>query len=161
MPVYITPQGHQALLDEYEFLMKSERPRITREVQYAASLGDRSENAEYQYGKKRLREIDRRLRYLQKRLEGVEVVDPAQYHGTAVVRFGATVTVEDEDGAEKTYEIVGKDEIDANSGRISYLSPLGRALIGCEEGDEVSFTAPGGRRTLALVEVSYPGPARG
>ncbi len=161
MPAYITPRGHQALLDEYTFLMKDERPRITREVQYAASLGDRSENAEYQYGKKRLREIDRRLRYLQKRLEGVEVVDPTQYHGLDVVRFGATVVVEDEAGDEKTYEIVGKDEIDANAGRISYQSPLGKALIGCGEGDEVRFTAPGGSRMLALVAVSYPVRTRG
>ena len=158
MPTYITPLGHEALIREYEFLLKQERPRITAEVQYAASLGDRSENAEYQYGKQRLREIDRRLRYLQKRLEGVEVIDPADFTGP-VVRFGATVVGEDEEERELHYQIVGKDEIDTKRGLISYVSPLGRALVGCSEGDDVVFEAPGGTRELVIIEVLYP--ARG
>lgn len=155
MAVYITPEGHRALVAEYEELLKSERPRITAEVQYAASLGDRSENAEYQYGKKRLREIDRRLRFLQKRLEGVEVVDPAQFSGP-VVRFGAWVTVEDDEGERHTWRIVGLDEIDAKQGLISYRAPLGKALIGASEGDVVSADTPGGLRELAILSVRYP-----
>ncbi len=156
MRQYITPDGHQKLIVEYEFLMKKERPRITAEVQYAASLGDRSENAEYQYGKQRLREIDRRLHFLQKRLEVVEIIDPTDFQGSNIVRFGATVVLEDESGTERVYQIVGRDEIDANTGRISYVSPLGRALIGKEEGDEISFEAPGRSRKMALIEVRYP-----
>lgn len=154
MPSYITPGGFQRLIDEYEELLKVERPRMTREVAYAASLGDRSENAEYIYGKKRLREIDRRLHYLKKRLEGVEVVNPADVDGD-IVRFGATVVMEDADGQERTVTIVGEDEIEAERGRISYKSPIGRALIGKEEGDEVVIHTPGGKRTVVLVEVSY------
>lgn len=154
MPSYITPGGFQRLIDEYEELLKVERPRMTREVAYAASLGDRSENAEYIYGKKRLREIDRRLHYLKKRLEGVEVVNPAHVDGD-IVRFGATVVMENADGKERTVTIVGEDEIEAERGRISYKSPIGRALIGKEEGDEVVIHTPGGKRTVVLVEVSY------
>lgn len=155
MPVYITPEGHRALLDEYKELLRVERPRITAEVQYAASLGDRSENAEYQYGKKRLREIDRRLRYLKKRLEGTEILDPADFSGP-VVRFGAWVTLEDEEGESQTYRIVGLDEIDAKIGLISYRAPLGKALIGASEGDVVSVQAPGGLRELEILSVRYP-----
>ncbi len=155
MPSYITPQGHKALVTEYEDLLKQERPRITAEVRYAASLGDRSENAEYQYGKQRLREIDKRLHYLQKRLEAAEVVDPTGFAGP-VVRFGATVVLEDEAGAERTVVIVGEDELDPERGHISYKSPIGRALVGHEEGDEVRVHTPGGLRVLALVEVRYP-----
>ncbi len=155
MPSYITPAGHRRLVDEYEDLLKKERPRITAEVQYAASLGDRSENAEYQYGKQRLREIDKRLHYLQKRLESIEVVDPGGFQGP-VVRFGATVVLEDEQGHERTLVIVGEDELDPERGHISYKSPIGRAVVGREEGDEVAVRTPGGLRTLALVEVRYP-----
>jgi len=155
MPVYITPQGHRALVTEYNALMKSERPRITAEVQYAASLGDRSENAEYQYGKQRLREIDKRLRFLQKRLEAIQVVDPAQFVGP-VIRFGAWVDVEDEEGKEVTYRIVGLDEIDAKAGLISYQAPLGKALIGASVGDVVTVNAPGGARELEVLAVRYP-----
>ncbi len=155
MTVYITPQGYSALVAEYEELLKSERPRITAEVQYAASLGDRSENAEYQYGKKRLREIDRRLHYLQGRLDRIEVVDPAEFKGP-VIRFGATVMVCDAEGQEDTLTIVGEDEIDAEQGRISYRSPVGRALIGREEGEEVTINTPGGKRVLELLAVRYP-----
>ncbi|HJN78396.1 MAG TPA: transcription elongation factor GreB [Myxococcota bacterium] len=154
MPSYITPAGYRRIVEEYDTLLKVERPRMTAEVAYAASLGDRSENAEYIYGKKRLREIDRRLRYLSKRIESIEVVDPAELAGD-VVRFSATVVLEDEDGEEQTLQIVGEDEIDPPRGRISYKSPIGRALIGKEEGDEIVFSTPGGKRTKVIIEVSY------
>ena len=154
MPSYITPRGYAAIVEEYETLLKVERPKITAEVAYAASLGDRSENAEYIYGKKRLREIDRRLRYLSKRIESIEVVDPLEVAGE-VVRFSATVVLEDDEGVEQTLQIVGEDEIDVPAGRISYKSPIGRALIGKEEGDEVVVRTPGGARTKVVVEVRY------
>ena len=155
MPDYITPAGHAKLVEEYDFLFKTERPEVTRQVSRAAAMGDRSENAEYIYGKKRLREIDRRLRFLQKRLGGVEVVDPREFSGP-VIRFGAEVVVEDQDGDEQTLRIVGRDEIDAKTGRISYSSPIGRALIGKEEGDEVKINTPNGKRVLEVLEVHYP-----
>ncbi len=155
MVVYITPQGYAAIIEEYDFLMKKERPRITAEVQYAASLGDRSENAEYQYGKKRLREIDRRLHYLQGRLDKIQVVDPSEF-APPVIRFGARVTYVDQAGEEKTVTIVGEDEVDMTTGHISYASPVGKALIGKEEGDEVTVKTPGGKRVLEIDEVSYP-----
>ncbi len=158
VPGYITPEGHRRLLEEYDHLLKVERPRITAEVAYAASLGDRSENAEYIYGKKRLREIDRRLHHLKKRLESLEVVDPAGMDGPTV-RFGATVEIEDEDGRRQVVTIVGEDEVDTARGRISYRAPLGRALIGREEGDLVSFRTPGGTREVEIVSVRYPPPA--
>ena len=154
MPNYITPAGFQRLVDEYDTLLKVERPRMTAEVAYAASLGDRSENAEYIYGKKRLREIDRRLHYLKKRLQGVEVVDPMEV-AAEVVRFGATVVLEDGDGQEQTITIVGEDEIEAERGRISYKSPIGRSLIGKEEGDEVTIHTPKGPRTVVLSQLRY------
>ncbi len=154
MPSYITPAGFARIVAEYEHLLKVERPMVTAEVQYAASLGDRSENAEYIYGKKRLRGIDGRLRYLKNRLESIEVVDPASVVGD-VVRFSATVTLEDPDGLEKVVRVVGEDEIDLPSGAISYKSPLGEALIGRAEGDEVTIQAPGGTRSFVISEVRY------
>jgi transcription elongation factor GreB len=154
MPSYITPAGFQRIVAEYEHLLKVERPMVTAEVQYAASLGDRSENAEYIYGKKRLRGIDKRLRYLKDRLESIEVVDPASIVGD-VVRFSATVTLEDSQGLQKVVRIVGEDEIDVATGAISYKSPIGRALIGREEGDEVTIQAPGGLRSFTISEVQY------
>jgi len=154
MPSYITPRGYARIVEEYDTLLKVERPKMTAEVAYAASLGDRSENAEYIYGKKRLREIDKRLRYLSKRIESIEVVDPAELVGD-VVRFSATVVLEDEAGEEQTLQIVGEDEIDVPSGRISYKSPIGRALVGKEEGDEVVIHTPGGKRKKVIVEVRY------
>jgi transcription elongation factor GreB len=155
MPDYITPTGYARICAEYDELLKEERPRITAEVAYAASLGDRSENAEYIYGKKRLREIDRRLRYLRNRLESVEVVNPADV-ACDRVRFGAEVQVEDEAGEVHTYRLVGTDETDAKQGLISYQAPLGRALLGREEGDEVTLRAPGGTHTLTITAVRYP-----
>ncbi|MCB9741191.1 MAG: transcription elongation factor GreB [Alphaproteobacteria bacterium] len=154
LPSYITPAGYRRIVDEYERLLKVERPMVTAEVSYAASLGDRSENAEYIYGKKRLRAIDKRLRYLKGRLDRIEVVDPTTISG-AVIRFSATVTLEDEDGGERVLRIVGEDEVDARHGFISYKSPIGRALIGREEGDEVSVQTPGGVRDYVIVEVAY------
>ncbi|MCK6525208.1 transcription elongation factor GreB [Myxococcota bacterium] len=154
MANYVTPRGYRKIVAEFDQLLKVERPKITAEVAYAASLGDRSENAEYIYGKKRLREIDRRLGVLKGRLDGIEVIDPATLKGE-VVRFGATVTVEDEDGEEQTLAIVGEDESDPKLGRISYKSPIGRALIGRAEGDEVSVSTPKGPRALTIVSVRW------
>ncbi len=159
MPSYITPQGYRKLVAEFDRLLKEERPMVTREVAYAASLGDRSENAEYIYGKKRLRAIDKRLGYLKRRLDGIEVVDPAQMSGTTV-RFGATVTVEDEAGQSQVYKIVGEDEVDVDAGHLSYKSPIGQALVGKEEGDAVRVKTPRGLRELAILTVKWlPGEA--
>ncbi|MBN1336849.1 MAG: transcription elongation factor GreB [Deltaproteobacteria bacterium] len=155
MPDYITPEGYRRMTDEYDTLLRVERPRITAEVAYAASLGDRSENAEYIYGKKRLREIDHRLRYLRQRIESLEVVDPSQVPMDRV-RFGSIVEVEDEDGTRHTYRIVGEDESDPRRGRVSYQSPLGRALLGRTEGEEAVVEAPGGRRVLEVASIRYP-----
>jgi len=154
LPSYITPAGYRMLVAEFDRLLKEERPMVTAEVAYAASLGDRSENAEYIYGKKRLRSIDKRLGYLKNRLDGIQVVDPAEMSGTTV-RFGATVTVEAEDETEHIYRIVGEDEVDVKAGRLSYKSPIGQALVGKEEGDEVTIKTPKGRRTLVILEVAW------
>ncbi len=155
MPVYITPEGYKKIVEEYNWLHSTERPRITAEVSYAASLGDRSENSEYLYGKKRLREIDKRIHFLRTRLEKIEPVDPAQFSGDAVL-FGATVGIEDEDGREQTWTIRGEDEVDMAAKVISYVSPLGRALIGQQVGDTVRFASPGGERELTILSVRYP-----
>jgi transcription elongation factor GreB len=153
-PNYITPVGLERIRAELERLQKTERPRVVREVAYAASLGDRSENAEYIYGKKRLREIDARLRHLIGRLDRVHVIDPGTLKGTQV-RFGATVVVADEDGDERTWRIYGEDEVDVDRGVLSWKSPLARALIGRSEGDTVKFDAPGGKREVEIVSVRY------
>jgi len=155
MPVYITPEGYKKIVEEYNWLHSTERPRITAEVSYAASLGDRSENSEYLYGKKRLREIDKRIHFLRTRLEKIEPVDPAQFTGDSVL-FGATVVIEDEDGREQTWTIRGEDEVDMAAKVISYVSPLGRALIGQQVGDTVRFLSPGGERELTILSVRYP-----
>lgn len=155
MPAYITPAGHKKIVEEYDWLINKERPRITAEVSYAASLGDRSENSEYIYGKQRLREIDRRLRFLKGRLEVIEPVDPSAFSGDKVL-FGATVALEDEDGEAQTWTIRGEDEVDLENKVISYVSPLGRALLGRREGDDVTFEAPGGRREITITRVSFP-----
>jgi transcription elongation factor GreB len=154
---YITPEGFERLRAEYERLWRHERPKVTREVTEAAAQGDRSENAEYIYGKKRLREIDRRLRFLSKRMDAVTVVShtPSQ---AGKVFFGATVTLEDEDGTQHEYRLVGPDESDAGAGSISIESPLGRALLGREEGDSFDFVRPKGRTTFEVVAVRYVEP---
>lgn len=151
---YITPKGHKKLTDELEQLLRVERPEVTKLVQWAASNGDRSENADYLYGKKRLREIDRRVRFLTQRLDAAVVVDPAKIT-SGKVQFGATLTVSDEDGNVKTYSIVGVDEVDTARGRISWQSPIGRSLIGKEEGDEVLVKVPAGEVTLEIVKITY------
>lgn len=152
---YMTPGGHRRLRDELEHLVKTERPQIVEIVSWAASNGDRSENGDYLYGKKRLREIDRRIRFLMKRLEHAQVVDPSHQQHSEQVFFGATVVVCDEQGYEATYSIVGIDEADPAKGWISWVSPLARALIKLREGDVARFISPQGERELEIVDVSY------
>jgi transcription elongation factor GreB len=152
---YITPAGHRRLKDEALRLLDRERPDLVKVIAWAASNGDRSENADYIYGKRRLREIDRRIRFLTKRLEAAEVIDPTAREATDQVFFGATVTVCDEEGRESTYTIVGIDEADVNRGRISWISPLARALLKHREGDQLTFQAPGGEQVLEIVRVEY------
>ncbi len=156
--LYITPEGHARLRAELDQLWRDERPRVTREVSDAAALGDRSENAEYIYGKKRLREIDRRIRFLSKRLDELEVVPPRTGR-TDRAYFGAWVTLLAEDGSERIYRIVGPDESDAASGQVSMLSPLGRALLGCEEGDECTVDRPRGRAVFTVLRIDYEAPS--
>ncbi|MFV5214033.1 transcription elongation factor GreB [Azonexus caeni] len=152
---YITPAGHARLKSELEHLVKRERPHVVEIVAWAASNGDRSENGDYIYGKRRLREIDRRIRFLTKRLDIAEIVDPLRQGDNDQVFFGATVTVADAQGAENTYTIVGIDEADASLGRISWISPLARALIKAREGDSIRFQSPVGIREIDIVEVRY------
>jgi len=152
---YMTVRGHALLRAEFERLVKIERPEIVQVVSWAAGNGDRSENGDYIYGKKRLREIDRRIRFLTKRLESAVIVDPAEQQNRDQVFFSATVTVCDVDGEEATYQIVGIDEADARRGRISWISPLARALLKAREGDTVRFESPGGTREIDIVEIRY------
>ena len=152
---YLTPGGWRRMRDEVQWLVNSERPQVTSVVSWAAKLGDRSENADYQYGKKRLREIDRRIRYLTRRLEAAEVVDPATREETDQVFFGATVTYADRKGEEHTIAIVGIDEMDPANHYVSWISPIARALIKCREGDTVTLRTPGGDEELEIVEVRY------
>ncbi len=152
---YITPSGHKQLVDEFDQLWKVERPELVKTISWAASNGDRSENGDYIYGKKRLREIDRRLRFLSKRLENAEVVDPAQRSDCDQVFFGATVTISNEQGEEHTYSIVGLDETDPARGRISWISPLAKALLKAREGDVVKLHTPKGVEDLEIVEIRY------
>ncbi len=151
---YITPEGFARLREEADHLWKVERPRVTREVSDAAAQGDRSENAEYIYGKKRLREIDSRLRFLNKRLEELTVVDAPPERRDKVF-FGAWVTLEDDDGEEQRYRVVGPDESDAGERRISIESPMGRALLGRELDDEVEVNRPKGKARFTIVAIDY------
>ncbi len=153
-PNYITPEGARRLSEELVRLRTIERPRTVQEVADAAAQGDRSENAEYIYGKKRLREIDRRLNFLAKRLDNAVVVDPKAQKGDKVF-FGATVEVEDEDGVRSTYVIVGEDETDSAKGRISWRSPVGRALLGKKAGEVVVVRRPAGETEIEIVAVRY------
>lgn len=152
---YITPSGFQHLKDEFEQLWKIERPELVKTITWAASNGDRSENGDYIYGKKRLREIDRRIRFLSKRLDNAEVVDPTQREECDQVFFSATVTVVNQHGDEHIYSIVGVDEADAGRGLISWVSPLARALLKAREGDAVTLRTPGGVEELEVLEVRY------
>ena len=156
---YMTPQGYAALRAELLQLIDEERPKVVEVVHWAASNGDRSENGDYLYGKKRLREIDRRIRFLTKRLEAAEVTDPSLHHGHDQVFFGATVTYAEEDtGVERTVTILGIDEADSAQGQVSWISPIARALLKAREGDEVTLVTPAGPQTLEVIEVSYPSP---
>src|SRR5690348_2591906 len=155
---YITPGGLQRLKDEHEFLLKRERPAVAEVVAWAASNGDRSENADYQYGKRRLRQIDGRIRFLTKRIEAAEVIDPeTRRAGQAATRafFGATVRYANAAGTERVVSIVGTDEVDLNRNHISWASPLGRALLKSAAGDRVILQAPGGTEHLTVLEVYY------
>lgn len=151
---YITPQGLARLKAELHQLLTAERPKLVETVAWAASNGDRSENADYIYGKRRLREIDRRIRFLQRRLDAASVVDPAEQAGDRVL-FGATVTIRSEEGPERVYSIVGIDEADAKAGKISWISPLAKALLQAKEGDEVLFRSPKGEEEIEIVRVEY------
>jgi transcription elongation factor GreB len=152
---YLTPAGWRRMRDELTWLVKTERPNVTSVVSWAAKLGDRSENADYQYGKKRLREIDRRIRYLTKRLEAAEVVDPSTREDTDQVFFGATVTYATPEGGEQTVRIVGIDEMDPSKHYVSWVSPVARALIKAREGDTVNLHTPAGQQELEILEVRY------
>ncbi|MBL8454484.1 MAG: transcription elongation factor GreB [Zoogloea sp.] len=153
---YMTRRGYEVLRLELDNLVRDERPQLVETVRWAASNGDRSENGDYIYGKKRLREIDRRIRFLIKRLESATVVTPSEQENTGQVFFGATVTVCDVDGAdEQTYQIVGVDEANASEGRISWIAPLSRALLKAREGDVIRFASPAGLREIEVVEIRY------
>lgn len=153
---YMTRRGYEVLRVELDALVRDERPKLVETVRWAASNGDRSENGDYIYGKKRLREIDRRIRFLIKRLESATVVTPSEQENTEQVFFGATVTVCDVDGTdERTYQIVGVDEANASEGRISWIAPLSRALLKAREGDVVRFASPAGPREMEVVEIRY------
>lgn len=151
---YITPRGHKKLLDELNQLLKVERPEVTKLVQWAASNGDRSENADYLYGKRRLREIDRRLRFLNQRLEEAQIVDPQKIRSEKI-QFGATVTLIDENDNQKVFSIVGVDEVDTSKGHISWQSPIGRALIGKTTKDEVLVKTPLKEITYSVIIITY------
>ena len=155
---YITPSGLQRLKDEHKFLLLRERPAVTQVVAWAASNGDRSENADYQYGKRRLRQIDNRIRFLAKRIDAAEVVDPESPRpGKAATRvfFGATVRFANAAGTEREVSIVGTDEVDINANYISWVSPLARALMKSAPGDRVALRAPGGTERLEILDVRY------
>jgi transcription elongation factor GreB len=155
---YITVHGYRRLRAELMHLIDEERPKVVEVVSWAASNGDRSENGDYLYGKKRLREIDRRIRFLTKRLDIAEVTDPSAHHGSDQVFFGATVTYANRRGEERTVTIKGIDEADSLAGEVSWISPIARALLKAREGDEVKLTTPGGVETIEVIEVRYPAP---
>lgn len=157
---YITPDGYQRLRAELLHLIDVERPKVVEIVSWAASNGDRSENGDYLYGKKRLREIDRRIRFLTKRLDIAEVADPSVHHGSDQIFFGATVTYASADGEERTITIKGIDEVDHLQGEVSWVAPIARALLKAREGDEVQLMTPGGPQTLEVLQVRYPAPGK-
>jgi transcription elongation factor GreB len=158
---YMTPQGYAAMRAELLQLIDEERPKVVEVVHWAASNGDRSENGDYIYGKKRLREIDRRIRFLTQRLELAQVVDPTVHHGHDQVFFGATVTYVEESGQERTVTIMGIDEADSAHGQVSWVSPIARALLKAREGDVVKLVTPLGAQEIEILRVSYPAPAQG
>lgn len=152
---YMTPSGHARLRDELLRLRRVDRPKVVETVAWAAGNGDRSENGDYIYGKKRLREIDRRIRFLTKRLEIAEIVDPARQIDRDKVFFGATVTYVQKDGGERTIWIVGVDEADIDRNEVSWISPVARALLKAEEGDDVDVRTPNGIETIEVVKILY------
>jgi transcription elongation factor GreB len=154
---YMTPQGFAAMQDELKKLVREDRPKVVETVAWAAGNGDRSENGDYIYGKQRLREIDRRLRYLTKRLESAEIVDPTRQTRRDQVFFGATVTYATGDGTENTITIVGVDEATADAKRVSWVSPIARALLKAREGDTVDLNTPNGVEQIEVVAIEYPG----
>ena len=154
---YMTPAGFRAMQDELGMLARVERPKVVETVAWAAGNGDRSENGDYIYGKQRLREIDRRIRFLTKRLEAAQMVDPAQQTNRAQVFFGATVTYATEAGVERTVTIVGIDEADMDKGQVSWISPIARALHKAREGDTVELKTPNGPEAIDIVAIRYPG----
>jgi transcription elongation factor GreB len=155
---YITPQGYARLRAELLELIDNERPKIVESVHWAAKNGDRSENGDYLYGKKRLREIDRRIRFLTKRMEIAEISDPTVHHGQTQVFFGATVTYADAKGHEHAVTILGIDEANSTQHQVSWISPIARALLKSNAGDEVRLVTPQGVQTLEVVKVVYPAP---
>lgn len=155
---YMTPQGYRRLREELMTLLDVERPKLVETVSWAAKNGDRSENGDYLYGKKRLREIDRRIRFLTRRLDIAEVADPSLHHGRSQVFFGATVTYANARGEERTITIKGIDEADSLRGEVSWVSPIARALLKAHEGDQVRLGTPGGIEVIDVLEVRYPPP---
>ena len=155
---YITAEGFRHLRDELRTLLDEERPKVVEVVSWAAKNGDRSENGDYLYGKKRLREIDRRIRFLTRRLDIAEVVDPSLHHGNEQVFFGATVRYASDHGDERTIRILGVDESESTRGEVSWIAPIARALLKARVGDEVRLVTPRGVETLEVLEVRYPPP---
>ena len=158
---YLTPAGYARLRAELLTLLDVERPKVVEVVSWAAKNGDRSENGDYLYGKKRLREIDRRIRFLTRRLDIAEIADPSRHHGSDQVFFGATVRFVNEQGDERTITIKGIDEVDHLAGEVSWISPVARALLKAREGDEVTMATPRGPERIEIVAVTYPAPDPG
>jgi transcription elongation factor GreB len=155
-PNYITPAGFRALREEYQALFAGERPQLLETIAWAAANGDRSENADYQYGRKRLREVDRRINFLSRRMAAAKVTDPARQPDKSRAWFGATVTLADEDDKERVLTLVGEDEADASAGRISWHSPIARALRGAAVGDTRRVALPSGSRDYEVIAIRYP-----
>ena len=155
---YITPAGYRRLREELMSLLDVDRPKVVEIVSWAAKNGDRSENGDYLYGKKRLREIDRRIRFLSKRLDIAEIADPSLHHGSDQVFFGATVTYANAGGEERTITIKGIDESDSLNGEVSWIAPIARALLKSRAGDEVQLITPAGTERIEVVDVRYPAP---
>jgi transcription elongation factor GreB len=155
-PNYITPDGYRRLREEYEALFGTERPKLVETISWAAANGDRSENGDYIYGRRKLREIDRRLGFLSRRMKEAKVVDPTAQPERGRVYFGATVTLADEEDNERTVTLVGEDETDPSAGRISWNSPIGRAIRGAAVGDLRRVSLPAGERELEIVSIEYP-----
>ena len=157
-PNYITPSGYRRLREEYEALYGGERPRLLETIAWAAANGDRSENADYQYGRRRLREIDRRINFLARRMKEAKVTDPAAQPDQSRVWFGATVTLIDDEDVERVLTLVGEDEADASAGKISWQSPIARAIRGAAVGDVRHVALPSGQREYEIMAILYPAP---